>query len=116
MTEKISSANSTPELSSDVLEALNEKFSGEEREKVAAALRQFSWPQESGLDERIHLDILHAAGDLGRIIRLVELAKKDWRDVIMATEYDLKYGKPLQTQWSKDMAKKREAKQNSTKI
>jgi len=108
-------ANAKPELSSDVFEALNEKFSGAEREKAATALRQFHWPEEPGLDDRIHLDILHAADDLGRIVRLVELAKKDWRDVIMATEYDLKYGKPLQTAWSKEMAKKREAKQSSEK-
>jgi hypothetical protein len=106
--------NSTnPELSSSVLAALQDKFSGEEHHEVANALREFHWKLRPGVDERIHLNILHAANDLKRVRKLVDLAKKDWRDLIMATEYELKNGKLVQTEWSKEMARKREAQQNA---
>ena len=106
-------ANASPELSADVLRALEEKCFGSERDKVAEALREFHWKLQPGLDERIHLNILHAAGDLERVRELVELARKDWRDLIMATEYELRGGKLVQTEWSREMARKREAQQNS---
>ena|SRR5947208_7327700 len=103
----IGSAN--PELSADVLVALQEKFAGDERNEVANILREFHWKLRPSVDERIHLNILHAANDLERVRKLVDLAKKDWRDLIMATEYELKNGKLVQTEWSKEMTRKREA-------
>jgi len=57
----------------------------------------------------MHLNILHAANDLECVRKLVELAKRDWRDVIVATEYELRNGRLVQTEWSKEMARKREA-------
>ena len=106
--------NSTnPVLSSSVLAALQEKFSGAEHHEVANALREFHWKLRPSLDERIHLNILHTANDLERVRKLVDLAKKDWRDLIMATEYELKNGKLVQTEWSKEMTRKREAQQNA---
>ena len=103
----IGSANS--ELSPDVLVALQEKFAGDERNEVANILRGFHWKLRPSVDERIYLNILHAAKDLECVRKLVELAKKDWRDVIVATEYELRNGKLVQTEWSKEMARKREA-------
>jgi hypothetical protein len=106
--------NSTnPELSSSVLAALQEKFSGADGEEVVNALREFHWKLRPSVDERIHLNILHAANDLERVRKLVDLAKKDWRDLIMATEYELRNGKLVQTEWSKEMARKREAEQTA---
>lgn len=61
------------------------------------------------------LNILHAAGDLDQVRELVTLAKKDWRDLILATEYELRDGKLVQTEWSKEMARKREARQNAAR-
>ena len=103
----IGSAN--PELSPDVLVALQEKFAGDERKEVANILREFHWKLRPSVDERIHLNILHGANDLECVKKLVELAKRDWRDVIVATEYELRNGKLVQTEWSKEMARKREA-------
>ena len=109
----IGSANS--ELSPDVLVALQEKFAGEERNEAETILREFHWKLQPSVDERIQLNILHTANDLERVRKLVELAKKDWRDVIMATEYELRDGKLVQTEWSKEMARKREAQHNAGK-
>jgi hypothetical protein len=103
----IGSAN--PELSADVLVALLEKFAGDERNEIANILREFHWMLRLSVAERIHLNILHAANDLECVRKLVELAKRDWRDVIVATEYELRNGKLVQTEWSKEMARKREA-------
>ena len=104
-----------PQLSPDVLVALQEKFAGEERNEAETILREFHWKLQPSVDERIHLNILHTANDLERVRKLVELAKKDWRDVIMATEYELRDGKLVQTEWSKEMARKREAQHNAGK-
>jgi hypothetical protein len=57
---------------------------------VADILREFHWKLRPSVDERIHLNILHAANDLECVRKLVELTKRDWRDVIVATEYELK--------------------------
>ena len=105
----MNSGSANPQLSADVLVALQEKFAGDERDEVANILREFHWKLRSSVDERIHLNILHAANDLERVRKLVELAKRDWRDVIVATEYELRNGKLVQTEWSKEMARKREA-------
>jgi hypothetical protein len=43
----------------------------------------------------------------------MRFAKKDWRDLIMATEYELRNGKLVQTEGSKEMARKREAEQTA---
>ena len=104
-----------PKLSANVVHALQEKFVGLELDEVANALREFHWRLRPDLDERIHLNILHAADDLACVRKLVDLAKVDWRDLIMATEFELQNGKLVQTEWSKEMARKREAQQNTGK-
>jgi hypothetical protein len=97
-----------PELSPDVLRALQEKFAGPERDEVAETLREFHWKLVDDVDERVHLNILHAASDLEHIRKLVNLAKKDLRDLIVATEYELRDGNLVQAEWSKAMARKRQ--------
>jgi hypothetical protein len=77
--------------------------------EIANILREFHWNLRLSVAERIRLNILHAANDLECVRKLVELAKRDWRDVIVATEYELRNGKLVQTEWSKEMARKREA-------
>jgi hypothetical protein len=109
-------ANPNPELSADVVHALQERFAGAERDEVASLLREFHWNLQPDLDERVHLNILHAAGDLDHVRKLVTLAKRDWRDLIMATEYELRDDKLVQTEWSKEMARKREALHNAARL
>jgi hypothetical protein len=100
--------NSNPELSPDVLRVLHEKFAGPERDKVAETLREFHLKLIADVDVRVHLNILHAAGNLEYVRKLGNLARKDWRDLIMATEYELRDGKLVQSEWSKAMARKRQ--------
>jgi hypothetical protein len=107
--------SSNPELARNVLQALEEKFSGQDRDEAARVLREFHWKLRPEIDERIHLDIIHAAENALRLRALVELAKKDWRDLIVATEYESKNGKLVQSEWSKEMARKREASQRKGK-
>jgi hypothetical protein len=109
----MSDANGNPLLSPDVLRALHEKFARHEREQIAETLREFHWKLVADVDERIHLNILHAADDLERVRKLVNLAKRDWRDLILATEYELRDGKLVQTEWSKAMARKRQERYDS---
>lgn len=104
----MSDADPNPELSPEVLRALQEKFAAPERHKIAETLREFHWKLVDDVDQRVHLNILHAAEDLERVRKLVDLAKQDWRDLIMATEYELCDGKLVQTEWSKAMARKRQ--------
>ena len=103
------------ELSPAVIEALHRKFSGDEREQVGNMLREFHWKLQPDVDERIHLDILYAANDLVAVRKLVNLAKRDWRDLIVATEYELREGKLVQTEWSHEMARKRQAQYDAAK-
>jgi len=104
----MSDADRNPELSPDVLRALQEKFAAPERHNIAETLREFHWKLVDDVDERVHLNILHAAEDMERVRKLVDLAKQDWRDLIMATEYELRDGKLIPTEWSKAMARKRQ--------
>ena len=77
-------------------------------DQVANALREFHWKLVDDVDERVHLNILHTANDMARVRKLVDLAKRDWRDLIVATEYELRDGKLVQNEWSKEMARKRQ--------
>jgi hypothetical protein len=57
-------------------------------------LREFHWASEPLLDERIHMDILEVCdGKMKKVRELVELAKIDWRDLIMVAEYEVTEGK-----------------------
>ena len=80
---------STSDLSQRVRDLIRELFSPDEEPLVREMLRSFHWDPEPAGDERIHLDILEAsAGKLEKVQELVLLAKADWRDLIMATEYE----------------------------
>jgi hypothetical protein len=107
--------SSNPELARKVLQTLEEKFSGQDRDEAAKVLREFHWELRPEIDERIHLDIIHAAENLSRLRSLVELAKKDWRDLIVTAEYESKNGKLVQSEWSKEMARNREVSSRSGK-
>jgi hypothetical protein len=104
--------NEKTELSADVLQAVQEKFFGDEREQVARLLSELHWKYPSET-ERIHLDIVHAASDLEGVRKLAVLAKKDWRDLIVATEYEVREGKLVRTAWAVQMARRRQERQDA---
>lgn len=77
---------SKSELESDIRKHLNGQFSGTELELATDQLRELP------TTTRIKRCIAFASGgDLGRFDKLCKLAKIDYRDVIVAAEYDLSY-------------------------
>jgi hypothetical protein len=65
-------------------------------------VREFHWSLGPAFNERIHLDILEICGGKAEKVReLVELAKVDWRDLIVAAEYDVRDGKIVQNERGK---------------
>ena len=65
-------------------------------------MREFHWSLGPAFDDRIHLDILEICGGKAERAReLVELAKIDWRDLIMAAEYEVRDGKVIQNERGK---------------
>jgi hypothetical protein len=83
-----------PELSRRVAALIEKTFSAADALRIRGMIREFHWAPEPLIDERIHLDILEICdGKMERARELVELAKIDWRDLIMMAEYDVVDGK-----------------------
>jgi len=98
-TEMKDQAGEKPELSQRVRELIEEIFSPVEQASIQELIREFHWPLESLIDERIHLDVLEICGGrIDKVRELVALAKTDWRDLIMAAEYEMKDGKIVQNE------------------
>jgi hypothetical protein len=88
------SKGTIPELSERVAALIEKIFSAAEAAQIRGMIRGFHWAPEPLLDERIHLDILEVCdGKMEKVRELVELAKIDWRDLIMVAEYDVTEGK-----------------------
>jgi hypothetical protein len=80
-------------LSPKVDARLQELFSGEDQATARALLLEYRSSSADGND-RIWLDILRICEErLDRVRLLVELAKTDYRDLILAAEYDDMGGK-----------------------
>jgi hypothetical protein len=91
-----------PALSQRVTALIQEIFPREEAPRIRELVREFHWSLGPAFDDRIHLDILEICGGKAEKVReLVELAKVDWRDLIMAAEYEVKDGKIFQNQRGK---------------
>lgn len=72
---------------------LETKFPSSEQEQAAALLLQYTFGREI---ERVHLDALEVCeSSLVKLRKLVELANQDYRDLIMAAEYDIIDGEPI---------------------
>jgi len=83
-----------PELSRRVTALIEKLFSAADAPDIRGMIREFHWAPEPLLDERIHMDILEVCdGKTGKVRKLVELAKRDWRDLIMIAEYEVTEGK-----------------------
>jgi hypothetical protein len=86
-----------PELSRRVRALIGEIFPPADAPRVRELVRGFHWTLGPAFDDRIHLDILEICGGrIEKVRELVELAKVDWRDLIMVAEYDAVDGEIVQ--------------------
>jgi hypothetical protein len=91
-----------PELSQRVTALIREIFPSAEVPRIRELVREFHWTLGPAFDDRIHLDILEICGGKAeRVCELVELARVDWRDLIMTAEYEVKDGKMVQNERGK---------------
>jgi len=74
------------ELASDILKFIQEKFPIDIQFEALRILRGM---QKKGHNDRIlRCALWSASGDVEKLKKLAELADSDWRDVIVAGEYD----------------------------
>src|SRR5689334_9726004 len=86
-------------LSPRVLATIRRMFPGADAARAQEMIREFHWKLQPLIDERIHLDILElSGGKLEKVRELVDLAKTDWRDLIVTAEYEMKDGKIVQNE------------------
>ncbi|HKF41019.1 MAG TPA: hypothetical protein VKB21_08005 [Candidatus Acidoferrum sp.] len=79
-----------PPLTPAVLELIHANFPPQERAIVHELIQAFHWPPGPAVNERVHLDLLElSAGHLDRLRELVAAAQVNWRDIILAAEYDV---------------------------
>jgi len=84
-------------LATDILNFVRSKFSESHQEQVLAALNSATIHDGTQPSNRLLRCVVVASnGDLKIFTSLVELLKIDWRDVIMAGEYQLQDGKTIQ--------------------
>ncbi len=81
------------EISNRILERIREIFPESERNAAKELLLRYQ-SASAELNERIYLDILRICeGKIDKLKQLVELAQTDYRDLIVAAEYDCVDGK-----------------------
>jgi len=91
-----------PELSQRVTALIGEIFPPADAPRIRELVREFHWSLGPAFDDRIHLDILEICGGRAERVReLVDLAKVDWRDLIVAAEYEVRDGKIVQNEGGK---------------
>lgn len=67
-----------------VLAAVVRRFGATQRDRALAILDTYGTEPQERETERVQLAILNlCAGDLGRLRRFVDTAKRDYRDVLM---------------------------------
>ena len=82
------------EISERVRQRVRELFPASDHEILIGLLQQYRMGKRGEGTERIHLDILRICNaSVERIRQLVKLANTDYRDLIMAAEYDFVDGK-----------------------
>jgi hypothetical protein len=86
----ISPDASKPPLSQPVSDLIYSTFPPDEHAAVSELVRSFHWAPGPAVDERVHLDLLEmSAGNLERLRELVATAHVNWRDIILAAEFDV---------------------------
>ena len=85
-----SSYPTNPELSQKVRDLIEKTFSAEEQPVASELVRSFHYSPGPAVDQRIHLDMIElAAGSLEKLRELAAHSLRDWRDLILAAEYDV---------------------------
>ena len=76
-------------LPQDILERIEHDFSGESRSHVLETLVSLKLARSSSANTQrvIRCMLFHAQGNLEAFDKIVIVAKRDWRDAIMAGEY-----------------------------
>jgi hypothetical protein len=91
-----------PELSRRVTALIRKIFPPADVPRIRELVREFHWSLGPAFDDRIHLDILEISGGKAEKVReLVDLAKVDWRDLIVAAEYEVRDGQVVQNERGK---------------
>lgn len=91
-----------PTPSQTVLDLIQRTFSPAEQSAAAQLIQSFHWTPGPAVDERVHLDLLEmSAGSLDRLRELVEFAHENWRDIILAAEFDVVGEKIVQNERGK---------------
>jgi hypothetical protein len=79
-----------PPLAPAVLELIHTNFPPKERAIVHELIQAFHWPPGPAVNERVHRDLLElSAGKLDRLRELLDAAQVNWRDILLAAEYDV---------------------------
>lgn len=79
-----------PPLAPAVVELIHATFPPDERAIVHELIHSFHWTPGPAVDERVHLDLLELSnGNLNRLRDLVAAAQVNWRDIILAAEFDV---------------------------
>lgn len=79
-----------PPLTQMVLDLIQSTFSLDEHAAVRELIQSVHWAPAAAVDERIHLDLLElSGGHLERLRELVASAHVNWRDIILAAEFDV---------------------------
>jgi hypothetical protein len=95
----LSSKSNNPEPSEAVRALIQRIFPSDEQPIACELVRSFHWESAPAVDERIHLDMLEISeGSLEKLRTLLELANRDWRDLIMTAEYNHIDGKIVQNE------------------
>lgn len=83
------------ELPPEICHVLKRMFADEDLEETTRLLETIveTYPQLRDQRRVLHDVVFGANGDLAKFRKLAELAQKDWRDLIMAVEYELVDGK-----------------------
>ena len=85
-----SSDSARPALSQPVLDLIRSTFPAADYATVSALLQSVHWAPAPAVDERVHLDLLElSAGNLEGLRELVATAHVNWRDIILAAEFDV---------------------------
>lgn len=85
----------SPSLAPGLLEEIQKLFPSEHISKVSALLLTYGEKSHEREVERVRRDILSVSGnDMLKLERMVALAKRDYRDLIVAAEYTRPRTKP----------------------
>ena len=80
----------SPPISERVRKAIHEKFSAEDAERVEAVLLSYGTEEHHREVDRVRMGIVAVSKDVANVERLVALAKCDYRDAIVETEYEVR--------------------------